>query len=111
MGRSPGPARSRRGMKVWKSVLSASGAVYLSLASEKLRFKRGNFGRQLGSPGAGQRLFCRKSLGPLRVDALLSCLEQERNSLKFFSSSGLICSLSLGRREVITVVYYLVKDP
>lgn len=33
------------------------------------------------------------------------------NSLKFFSSSGLICSLSLGCREVITVVYYLVKDP
>lgn len=33
------------------------------------------------------------------------------NSLKLFSSSGLICSLSLGCREVITVVYYLVKDP
>lgn len=33
------------------------------------------------------------------------------NSLKFFSSSGLICSLSLGCREVITVVYYLVKEP
>ena len=33
------------------------------------------------------------------------------NSLKFFPSSGLICSLSLGCREVITVVYYLVKDP
>lgn len=41
----------------------------------------------------------------------LFLLETREDSLKFFPSSGLICSLSLGCREVITVVYYLVKDP
>lgn len=49
----------------------------------------------------------RFSVSPL----FIFLLGTRENSLKFFPSSGLICSLSLGCREVITVVYYLVKDP
>lgn len=54
--------------------------------------------------------FYRKSPDLLALNVFFFYLEQGKNSLKFFSSSGLICSFSLRCREVFTVVYYLVKE-
>lgn len=60
--------------------------------------------------GAHHEFFLREKHGFLSWHFLF-LFETRENSFKLFSSSDLICSLSLGCREAITVVYYLVKDP
>jgi hypothetical protein len=60
---------------------------------------------------AHPRFFSWEKLGSSMSQRFLFLFGIRENFLKFFSSSGLICSLSLGCREVITVAYYLVKDP
>lgn len=81
-------------MAVFPVCRPCSGRVYPSLSSEQTH-------------GA----FYGKSPKLLALNVFFFYLEQGKNSLKFFSSSGLICSFSLRCREVITVVYCPVKEP
>lgn len=81
-------------MAVFPVCRPCSGRVYPSLSSEQTH-------------GA----FYGKSPKLLALNVFFFYLEQGKSSLKFFSSSGLICSFSLRCREVITVVYCPVKEP
>lgn len=95
---------------------SFSYPLALSLARGKLLpFGRVDPSRAAGPLGSFRRaellFFLREKHACSRSPRFLFLLETREPSLKFFPSSGLICSLSLGCREVITVVYYLVKDP